>query len=185
MKRKGWGRCRQHPCVVWETGREGRRTENKIACLSTGPSFPPALPPPLWVLCQTCLSSLLTWGRAKSFTLHHWFTPSEPSWELQNTLWSNFLKGTSIFTNVFHMIKLWNLSPVWQYLREMLWGLERKCLGSALNPRDWSTVDFQGAVTLPQAPAPLVQQQAKARKLWCHNVVMQHHPQWDQEKAVS
>ena len=85
------------------------------------------------VRCQARLPSQLVCGKAKSFTLHHWFTPWETSRELQNTLWSNFLKGTSIFTNVFHMIKLWNLSPVWQYLREMLWGLERKCLWSALS----------------------------------------------------
>lgn len=85
------------------------------------------------VCCQAHLPSQLVWGKAKSFTLHHWFTPWETLCELQNTLWSNFRKGTSIFTNVFHMIKLWNLSPVWQYLREMLWGLERKCLWSALS----------------------------------------------------
>lgn len=85
------------------------------------------------VRCQAHLPSQLVWGKAKSFTLHHWFTPWETLCELQNTLWSNFRKGTSIFTNVFHMIKLWNLSPVWQYLREMLWGLERKCLWSALS----------------------------------------------------
>lgn len=100
----------------------------KIACL-----FHRTLPSSCTtVCCQTHLSSPLTLGRAKSFTLHHWFTPWETSCELQSTLWSNFLKGTSIFTNVFHMIKLWNLSPVWQYLREV-WGLERKCLWSALS----------------------------------------------------
>lgn len=110
------------------------------------------------VCCQTHLSSPLTWGRAKSFTLHHWFTPWETSCELQSTLWSNFLKGTSIFTNVFHMIKLWNLSPVWQYLREM-WGLERKCLWSALSSTEGKHHIHQGAVA--RLDALLVQQQLK------------------------
>lgn len=120
-------RKRRHSGV--ETRRRGEDTQqNSQPAFSARPSFPPGST----VCSQTHLSSQLTWGRAKSFTLHHWFTPWETSCWLQNTLWSNFLKGTSIFTNVFHMIKLWKLSPVWQYLREM-WGLGRKCLWSALS----------------------------------------------------
>lgn len=154
-KEKNWdGGKRGTP--VWRYEEKGR-TLNKIVSLLF-PHDPPFLC--TIVCCQTHLSSPLTRGRAESFTLHHWFTPWETSCELQNTLWSNFLKGTSIFTNVFHMIKLWNLSPVWQYLGEMFWGLGRKCLWSALSSTEGKhCIYIQGAI--PCLDAILVRQQIK------------------------